>query len=332
MAFMRLRGIVSAGISMLGLAGGLSAPLSAQELNLYTYMSVSTTPSVKGIAKMAERIAAETQDRVKIRIHLGGSLQIAVTNITSAVADGVIQMADDSFIAGSIPIGDLIRLPMLVRSDEEYAKGMAIMEPYIERAYAKRGIVLLGTYGYPKQQAFSRKKLASLDDIKGQKLRVTSPEQAEFVKRFGGTPITMGTPEVPSAVDRGVIDGFFTAASGAGYPWKDLIKYEYTIGVNYVNAQIVIGKEALDKLSPADQAIVRKIGREAGLENTATMIREEADYTKKMIDSGMTLVEASAADKAAAEERMKPYWDEWAKAKGTDAQEALAKVKAAFGR
>jgi TRAP-type C4-dicarboxylate transport system substrate-binding protein len=321
-------GLVAAALS--GLMGISAA--EAAELNLYTYMSVATTPSVKGVTKMAERITAETSERVKIRVHLGGSLQIAATNITGAVADGIVQMADDSFVAGSIPIADLIRLPMLVRTDEEYAKGMAILEPYIDEAYKKRGIVMLGTYGYPKQQAFSRRKLASLEDFKGQKLRVTSPEQAEFLKRHGATPITMGTAEVASAVDRGVIEGFFTAASGAGYPWRELIKYEYTIGVNYVNAHLVINKEVLDKLSPEDQAIVRKAGKEAGAELTQTMIREEADYTKKMVDSGMTLIEASQADKDAAEARMKPYWDEWAKAKGPAAQEALAKLKAALGR
>lgn len=321
------------GLAAAAIAGIMSATAAiAADLNLYTYMSVATVPSVKGVAKMAERIEAETQGRVKIRIHLGGSLQISATNITGAVADGVVQMADNSFVAGTIPIADLIRLPLLVRTDEEYAKGMAILEPYIDEAYKKRGIVMLGTYGYPKQQAFSKKKISSLEDFKGQKLRVTSPEQAEFLRRYGATPITMGTPEVPSAVDRGVIDGFFTAASGAGYPWKDLIKHEYTIGLNYVNAHLVINKEALDKQSPEDQAVIRKVGREAGNELTATMIREEADYTKKMVDSGMTLNEASAADKDAAEAKMKTYWDEWAKSKGPAAQDALAKVKAAFGR
>ena len=37
---------------------------------------------------MTERIEAEAKGRVKIRIHLGGSLQISPSNITGAVADG----------------------------------------------------------------------------------------------------------------------------------------------------------------------------------------------------------------------------------------------------
>ena len=309
-----------------------AGPAPAQDLNLYTYMSVATTPAVRGITKMTEQIAAESGDRVKVRVHLGGSLQISATNIAAAVSDGVVQMADDAFFAGFLPVGDVLRLPMLIRNDAEYAKAAAILEPYVVAGYAKRGIVFLASYAYPKQQAYSRRKLTSLEEIKGQKLRVTSPEQGEFVKRFGGTPITMGTPEVPSAVDRGVIDGFFTASSGAGYTWKDLIKYEYTIGINYVNANIIVNKASWEKLSPADQAIVRKAAAAAAQGNTDQMIREEADYTQKMVDGGMTLTQAAAADVTAAENKLKPYWEEWAKAKGADATEVLGKIRAALGR
>ena len=51
-------------------------------------------------------------------------------------------------------------------------------------------------------------KLESLDDIKGMKVRVAQPEQGEFVRRFGGTSITMSAPEVPSALDRGMVEAF----------------------------------------------------------------------------------------------------------------------------
>ncbi len=48
------------------------------------------------------------------------------------------------------------------------------------------------------------------------------------MRRFGGTSITMSAPEVPSALDRGVVDGIFTAGVGAVL-WKDLLKYGYLI-------------------------------------------------------------------------------------------------------
>jgi TRAP-type C4-dicarboxylate transport system substrate-binding protein len=227
--------------------------------DMYIYNAVATIPSVRDTQKMVDRIDAETNHALQIRLHLGGSLQINVTTITQAVGDGIIQMADDSFFAGSIPIGDLSRLPFIVDSQEEYRKIEPIISRYMEAGYAKRGVVMLGAYVYPVQVPFARKKLTSLADMKGLKMRVTSPEQGEFVKRFGGIPITMGTPEVPAALDRGVIDGAFTASAGAGYPWKDLLKYNYRIGVNYVTSYIVANKAAFDAL-PADVQVTVKPG------------------------------------------------------------------------
>ena len=56
------------------------------------------------------------------------------------------------------------------------------------------------------------------------KLRVAQPEQGEMVRRFGGTSVTISAPEVPAALDRGVVDGIFTAGVGAVL-WKDLLKF-----------------------------------------------------------------------------------------------------------
>ncbi len=300
--------------------------------DMYVYNAVASIPSVRDTQKMVDRIDAETNHALQIRLHLGGSLQINVTTITQAVGDGVVQMADDGFFAGSVPLGDLSRLPFLISSQEEYAKIAPIIGRYMEAGYAKRGIVLLGGYVYPVQVPFARKKLTSLDDLKGLKMRVTSPEQGEFVKRFGGVPITMGTPEVPAALDRGVVDGVFTASAGAGYPWKDLLKYNYRIGVNYVNSYIIVNKAAFEAL-PADvQATVRRVVAESMPGFIADMQAEEANLTQKMADGGMVVTPPAAPDVTEATKRMTGFWEDWARAHGPDGVAGLAAVRAALGR
>ena len=96
---------------------------------------------------------------------------------------------------------------------------------------------MLSTYYFPVQIAWSSRKLASLEDLKGQKIRATSPEQIEFLKRFGANGLTVGAPEVPSALERGVVDGVLTANAGGGKVWKDLLKYCYEIGLNFFRSQ-----------------------------------------------------------------------------------------------
>lgn len=305
---------------------------AAEQWNLYVYNAVGTVPAVRGLTKAMEEIEKETGGQLTVRLHLGGSLPINTTTITQAVADDVVQLGDDGYFLGNVPIGGILRLPMLIQSPAEYQKAAAIMDPYLQRAFDKKGVVVLGQYLYPYQVAYSSKKFSSLADIKGQKLRVTSPEQGEFIKRMGGVPVTIGAPEVPSALDRGVVDGVLTANSGGGILWKDLLKFNYRIGINYFNSVVIANKERFNKLSPDMRAKVQKAVRDNLPQITAQMANEEDGLSKKFAEGGMTVTDASAADVALAVKTMAPYWDEWAKTRGPEAQEALAKVRAALGR
>ena len=313
-----------------------NAPLqpaaAAEQWNLYVYNAVSTVGAVKGLNTVIEQIEKETGGQLTIRLHLGGSLPINTTTITQAVSDDVVQMGDDGYFLGNIPIGGVLRLPMLIRTLAEYQKAAAIMNPYLEKAFEKKGVIVLGQYLYPFQVAFSSKKLISLADIKGQKIRVTSPEQGEFIKRLGGIPVTIGAPAVPSALDRGVVDGVLTASTGGGNIWKDLLKFNYRLGINYFNSVVIVNKERFGKLPPEVQNKVRKIVSDNMPLITKTMEDEEEDLTKKFADGGMTVTKEDPQDIDVGMKAIAAYWDEWAKSQGPEATEALKQVRAALGR
>lgn len=319
-------------LAVLSLVAAPKAASAADTWAFYTYHPVATTTVSKVAAKMAEDIQAQTNGALNVKIHLGGSLQISATNITQAVADNIVQMGDDSFNAGNIKIAGILRLPMLMRNEDEYATAARIMTPYIEGAYRKKGILVLGQYVYPTLTLWSRKPLESLADAKGQKIRVMSPEQGEFIKRFGSVPVTMGTPDVPPALDRGVVDGVFTSTAGSGYTWRDLLKYNYRLGVSYIDSFIIVNQGAFEKLSAADQDKIRRIVQDGTKVITATMRGEEADLTQKMVQGGLKVSESRSEDATEAEKRIESYWNDWAKAAGSEAAEALSKVRAALKR
>lgn len=135
------------------------------------------------------------------------------------------------------------------------------------------------------QVIWGRRPITSLDDIKGVKLRVASPEQGEFVRRFGGVSITMGAPEVPSALDRGVVDGILTGGVGAVL-WKDLLKSGYLLVVNVNNSYIIANADAFKKLSPELQAKLRKAVEENARWNQETMRKEEEAATAELKSIG----------------------------------------------
>jgi TRAP-type C4-dicarboxylate transport system substrate-binding protein len=304
---------------------------SATTWNAYTYTPAATLAPARGLARIAEGIAKATDGALKLRVHLSGSLPIGASDISNALSDNVVQLGDDGFFQGNLPITGILRLPMLISTSAEFDKAVAVMRPYFEQAYAAKGVVLLGQYYYPLQVAWSTKPLASLADIKGQKFRVTSPEQGEFVRRLSGTPVTLGAAEVPSALDRGVVTGVFTASSGGGKIWKDLLKTSYRLGPNFFDASIAVNKGAFEKLAPDMREKLRALVAETAPWITAELRDDEAGVTQQLAAGGTKMTEAAPADVESVTKLMAPYWDEWAKARGGDAIAALAKVKAALG-
>jgi TRAP-type transport system periplasmic protein len=307
------------------------SPAAAEEWNFYMHQSAPNFATSRGAKRFTEEIEKATNGELKVRLHLAGTLQINASNITQAVGENVVQIGDDLFNSGNIAVAGIPRLPMLIQSYEDFAKADAALKPYLEKAFAQKGSTVLASYTYPMQFIWGRKKIESLDDIKGLKLRVAQPEQGEFVRRFGGVSITMSAPEVPSALDRGVVDGIFTAGVGAVL-WKDLLKYGYVLIVNINNSYFIANTDAYNKLSPDLQAKLRKVAVDAAQWDQDTMKKEEADSVETLTAAGYTFTKAKPDEIARAVDAMKPYWDEWAKSRGPDVVEALGKVRAALGR
>lgn len=322
-------------VLMAGAAAGAMAATRANAATLwqaYTYNPVGTVAAAMGFKRLIGNFENASGGSVTVNLHLGGSLPIAGNNITQAVSENVVQLADDGFATGNIPISAILRLPMLLLSVSDMLKAMAIVKPYLDHDYAQKGIEVLGQYTYPFQVIWGRKKITSLADIKGLKLRVTSVEEGEFIRRFGGTPITMNTPDVAAALDRGVVDGALTASSGGGIQWQDLLHWRYGFPTSFVNSTFIVNRADAAKLPPALAKALPQIGDEAGRWTTQEMQRQENTITAQMAKHGMVETQPTPADITFAVEKMRSYWPEWAKAHGPEAVKVLAKIRAAVGR
>ncbi|MFC0338881.1 TRAP transporter substrate-binding protein DctP [Kushneria avicenniae] len=298
----------------------------------YTYSSVSTTAAVKGMERISDRVAKETDDDLSIRLHLGKTLQISSSDITQATGDGIVDFAADLFFSGNVPIARILNLPLLINNDEEWNKAYAVMAPYMKEGFAEQGVTYLGSYRYPQQVIFTSFRMNSLDDLADHKIRVTSPEQGAFVEAFGGSPITLSGSEVPTALERGVIDGVLTASAGGAKNWHEFLPYNYRLPVNYANSAIIANTSAYEGLEDATRQTLNRIVSDETKKITQDFIADEQVQKQKQADAGMTIVEADPADIQRAQERMAPWWREWAQQAGPEHEKALEAVLKALGK
>ena len=110
---------------------------------LHAPVRARTSRPRAGAKLFTEEIDKATGGELKVRLHLSGTLQISASNITQAVGENVVQIGDDLFNSGNIPVAGIPRLPMLIQSYEDFAKADAVLKPYIEKSFGQKGSTVL---------------------------------------------------------------------------------------------------------------------------------------------------------------------------------------------
>lgn len=302
-------------------------------------LNVGLTHPVAVMEKeFVDDVKKRTNGQLDIVLRPPGELPYKLPEYLRVVGQGNVQMGDVymGFLAGDTKIGVLTGLPFLVGTADELKKVMVPLEPMIREDYARFGADILTWFTWPEQNFFGRgKPITTLDDFKGRKIRTTSPEQSELVKRLGAVPVSIPAPEVPSAAQRGVMDGVITAGFNLlGSKWYDFTEWAYLPNIHIGGpAYILVNKQALAAL-PAEH---RKALQEAAAALQAKMLREipareQSDLKTLETEHKVRLIQAKPEDVARARKLMDGYWDEWAKQGGPKTIEALAVVKKTLGR
>lgn len=314
-----------------GLTFGATAAAPAKEMIFYTGQTSPQFVTTRGTMLFAQKVEELTKGEITVRVRLGGSLSIPANNMTQAVSENVVQMGEDVFFAGSVPIAGIIRLPGLISTNEQLLKAHPIVLPAAEKAFAARNIVVLATYGGLQYIWGGKAPVMSLGSLKGLKIRASSPEQGEFVKRLGGSAVTITVADVPSALERGVVDGIVTGFGGA-VQWKDFIKTGVNAAANAGNAFVIMNKTAYDGLTPDLQQKVKQAAKEAAEWTQTTMIQEEKDMAATLVAGGVKIGQPTPTELAEANKLMESYWTDWAKQQGPEAEALLKQLQAALGR
>lgn len=323
--------------AMLGaglLALGLTSAAQAAPWKCYTFIPVATDPTFLAHKALAEELSKASGGHIEMNCFLGGSLPIKSNTIVQAVADGVIQFAsaNPNALQTFVPYAGVLSLPGLFANDAELEKGIAIAAPYIEKALADRGVRLLGWSHFPQAAVFGTTVINGPADLKDLKIRVSTPEQSELIRRLGATPVVISSPEVSSALSTGVIQGVLTSNSGGGRAWKDMFKSTYRLGTNFTPFIYVVNEKAFAALSPEDQKLLTETVAKAASDITTSLVSEDGAILDEFAAGGMQVVMPAEADKDLVANLMRDYWASWAEKQGGDAPAVLAAIRAGIGK
>ena len=139
-------------------------------------------------------------------------------------------------------------------------RSVGAFRPHLERVLRERyGTELLALYAYPAQATFCAKPLASLADLTGRRIRVSSATQSDWVASLGAIPVQTPFAEIVANVRSGNIDCAITGTmSGNTIGLHEVTSHLHTAPVNWGVAAFVANGAAWSVLPKELQDLLRR--------------------------------------------------------------------------
>lgn len=313
------RGIIRASVLSLASAAVIAlAPASAGAQTQLKYASTTPTESI-----LAERIYLPASDA--LNKEAAGLFEIThfpppfadLVNIWDRLTAGVADLGIVSLNNTGLPLSAsyVVSLPGSDRQSE--AAGVALWRLY-ERGLLEDAIdevVVLGFTVPMTLVLYTREPVASMDDLRGLRLRVNEPTTANALKAMGASPVSIPITEAYQSISRGVVDASIAnSISMVNFRFRELLNHE-TTGVAFGTQPFLLAmnRNSYDNLSPEARAVIdswrgEKMSRFLG----ARFDQMKEDLEKELIESGdLTKTELSEAEQKRWLGTMAPVTQAW---------------------
>jgi tripartite ATP-independent transporter DctP family solute receptor len=319
---MKRRDVVKGGLAALAVGAtglGRFTPAQAQAKMVLKASDVHPLgyPTVESVVRMGKKLDAATSGRLTIQMfpsmQLGGEKEA----IEQAQV-GALQIARISVGAVGPVVDDVnvFNMPFVFR-DSKHMEAVLDGEIGTEllnkiTANEKTGLVALGWMNAGSRNIYNSKRpIKTLADLKGLKIRmIGNPLFIDTMNALGGNGVAMGFDQVFSAMQTGVVDGAENnLPSFVAQNHFQVAKYFSMTEHLIIPELLVFSKASWAKLTSDDQALLKKFGREAQLEQRVLWYEAEKTALDKMKEVGTDIV--TSIDKQPFRDAVKPVWDKY---------------------
>jgi TRAP-type C4-dicarboxylate transport system substrate-binding protein len=295
------------------------------------------TPWADWLEGVRKRIESESKGGIKLKVFLSGKLG-GEKEMVEDTKKGTLHMFGGSvgaLAASHVPELNVFELPYIFTSDAEADYVLNKVRGDVAKLLNDRGFTMVmwaenGWHGY----GVKGKCIEKMEDMKGKKMRSQeSSIHLETYRAFGASPVEMPVPEVMSALQNNVVDGYSNTPlfSFATSWYNGIDSYTYSKHI-YQPALIVLSKKWHDSLSPELQAVLTKTTEEKeGLALVRGLTQPLLDNLKA---AGKNVCTPAPAETKKLADASRKVWDGFAKksAGGKKLLDAVLAAKAEFAK
>jgi TRAP-type C4-dicarboxylate transport system substrate-binding protein len=277
-------------LGMVFIVGGTSVCAEKIELKLAHFMPTMHVQHRMAFDPFAQKVAELTDGKVTVRIYPGGTLgnpKTMVDSIKSGITD--IGFVIPSYVRGRFQRSSVFDLPFLFGSAVQQTE---VMYKLYEKHFAEdyKQFKVLWFTAAPMSQVFTVKHpITSMADFKGLKIRTGNAVETEGVKSLGGNPVGKTVDELNIMLQKGVVDGAFTAYSALNR-YKLVGVVNHMTELNYSGALMVVlmNKKKWDSLPDfAKKAINQATPPAFGVSAARAFDYEDLENFKMAISKGI---------------------------------------------
>ena len=306
------------------------------ELKLAHFMPTMHVQHRMAFDPFAQKVAELTEGKVTVRIYPGGTLgnpKTMVDSIKNGITD--IGFVIPSYVRGRFQRSSVFDLPFLFDGAVQQTE---VMYKLYEKHFAEdyKQFKVLWFTAAPLSQVFTVKKpIKSMADFKGLKIRTGNTVETEGVKKLGGNPVGKTVDELNIMLQKGVVDGAFTAYSALNL-YKLVGVVNHMTELNYSGALMVVlmNKKKWDALPDyAKKAIDQATPPAFGVSAARAFDYEDLENFKMAISNGIQYHTFTAEEKSKLREGTTSMRSDWVKKmeKKMPARQILDDVVAATG-
>ena len=236
------------------LAASVASAQDKIELKLSHFLPPTHGMHVDFMEPWAKELEKRTNGKVVVRIFPGTSTLGNVANQWDQVQAGVVDIGHGltGLPRGRFPRTEIMQLPyMAVNADQATRTLMAMLPKYLAEEY--KGVKVLALHAHNNGHIHTRaKKVATLEDLKGLRIRGPSATVGAMLEALGATQVGLPPGQVYENLEKGVIDGVAFPWDGVkGFRVDELAKFHLEAGLYNSTFYFVMNQKKYDSL-PAD--------------------------------------------------------------------------------
>lgn len=322
----------TAALSAAALSLGFAGQASAAEITLkYAFFAPEGTFPGQQMLHWAKELNQRTNGKVAVETYAGGTL-LGAREMWDGVTMGItdIGLSAPSYDPGRFPLSSGMALPLGFPDATTASRILwQVTNEFKPKEFEKFKVIAMFTSepGY----LMTRRAVRAEADLKGMRVRATG-SGVPVINALGGSAVGMAMPEVPQAVQTGVVDGVMTSREVLqDFRLAESLKFVTDYPMVVTTFAAVMDLNRYNRLPDDVKKVIEELGEEihawTGEYHDKRNVQGALEWSAK--EHGLQIVQLSGEEYGSWDKKLQPLVDQWiveADKKGLPGDKYIARV------